>query len=71
MAHRQPGKDVRKVAAFQIFAKRLADIRPGGVDTAQVTFDNCCIPFDQLIGAEGEGYRIALSAPPRSKRPGC
>ena len=52
------GKD----AAFEVFAKRLADIKPGGVDTAQVTFDNCCIPFDQLIGAEGEGYRIALSA---------
>jgi hypothetical protein len=31
-------------------------------DTAQVTFDNCLIPFDHLIGAEGEGYRIALSA---------
>ena len=53
---------MRKVAAFQTFAKGLADVRPGGVDTAQVTFDNCCIPFDQLIGAEGEGYRIALSA---------
>jgi butyryl-CoA dehydrogenase len=31
-------------------------------DTAQINFDNCRIPPDHLIGAEGEGYRIALSA---------
>ena len=31
-------------------------------DTAQVTFDNCTVPAENLIGAEGEGYRIALSA---------
>jgi butyryl-CoA dehydrogenase len=31
-------------------------------DTAQINFDNCRIPAENLIGAEGEGYRIALSA---------
>jgi butyryl-CoA dehydrogenase len=31
-------------------------------DTAQINFDDCRIPADHLIGAEGEGYRIALSA---------
>jgi hypothetical protein len=31
-------------------------------DTAQINFDNCRIPAEGLIGAEGEGYRIALSA---------
>jgi alkylation response protein AidB-like acyl-CoA dehydrogenase len=31
-------------------------------DTAQIAFENCRIPFESLIGAEGEGYRIALSA---------
>ncbi|MEO7391927.1 MAG: acyl-CoA dehydrogenase family protein [Ramlibacter sp.] len=31
-------------------------------DTAQINFDNCRIPADQLIGQEGEGYKIALSA---------
>ncbi len=31
-------------------------------DTAQINFDNCRIPADNLIGQEGEGYRIALSA---------
>jgi butyryl-CoA dehydrogenase len=31
-------------------------------DTAQINFDKCRIPADHLIGAEGEGYRIALSA---------
>jgi alkylation response protein AidB-like acyl-CoA dehydrogenase len=30
-------------------------------DTAQITFENCRIPADSLLGAEGEGYRIALS----------
>ena len=31
-------------------------------DTAQINFDNCLIPAENLIGAEGEGYKIALSA---------
>ena len=29
-------------------------------DTAQINFDDCRIPLENLIGAEGEGYRIAL-----------
>ena len=29
-------------------------------DTAQINFDNCRIPIENLIGAEGEGYKIAL-----------
>ena len=31
-------------------------------DTAQINFDNCRIPAENLIGAVGEGYKIALSA---------
>ena len=31
-------------------------------DTAQINFDQCRIPATNLIGAEGEGYKIALSA---------
>jgi butyryl-CoA dehydrogenase len=31
-------------------------------DTAQINLDNCRIPADNLIGREGEGYRIALGA---------
>jgi len=30
-------------------------------DTATVMFDNCRVPADHLLGAEGEGYKIALS----------
>ncbi|HRD34426.1 MAG TPA: acyl-CoA dehydrogenase family protein [Rhodocyclaceae bacterium] len=30
-------------------------------DTAQILFEDCRVPADALIGAEGEGYRIALS----------
>jgi butyryl-CoA dehydrogenase len=30
-------------------------------DTAQITFEDCRIPAANLLGAEGQGYRIALS----------
>ncbi|MDO9601276.1 MAG: acyl-CoA dehydrogenase family protein [Rhodocyclaceae bacterium] len=30
-------------------------------DTAQIIFENCRIPADCLLGAEGDGYKIALS----------
>ncbi|MGF6528963.1 acyl-CoA dehydrogenase family protein [Variovorax sp. PvP013] len=31
-------------------------------DTAQINFDGCRVPAANLLGAEGEGYRIALGA---------
>lgn len=31
-------------------------------DTAQINFEACRVPADNLIGEEGEGYKIALSA---------
>ncbi|MFP4889994.1 acyl-CoA dehydrogenase family protein [Paraburkholderia sp. EG304] len=30
-------------------------------DTAQIVFEDCRVPAANLVGAEGEGYRIALS----------
>ena len=42
-------------------ASRLEDkLGQHSSDTAQVNFDNCRIPADNLIGVEGEGYKIAL-----------
>ena len=44
-------------------ADRLEDkLGQHSSDTAQINFDNCQIPFENLIGNEGEGYKIALSA---------
>jgi hypothetical protein len=44
-------------------ASRLEDkLGQHSSDTAQVNFDDCRIPAENLIGAEGEGYKIALSA---------
>ena len=44
-------------------ADRLEDkLGQHSSDTAQVNFDDCHIPFENLIGSEGEGYKIALSA---------
>jgi butyryl-CoA dehydrogenase len=31
-------------------------------DTAQINFDNCRVPVENLLGQEGEGYKIALGA---------
>jgi hypothetical protein len=30
-------------------------------DTAQITLETCKVPADHMLGAEGEGYRIALA----------
>jgi butyryl-CoA dehydrogenase len=30
-------------------------------DTAQIVFDNCNVPAENLLGREGDGYRIALA----------
>ena len=44
-------------------AARLEDkLGQHSSDTAQVNFDNCRVSFENLIGNEGEGYKIALSA---------
>ena len=42
-------------------AARLEDkLGQHSSDTAQVNFDDCRVPAENLIGAEGEGYKIAL-----------
>jgi butyryl-CoA dehydrogenase len=64
------GAGKRGMSAFLVPTRR-ARLRGGRLedkvgqhssDTAQINFDNCRIPAENLIGEEGEGYRIALSA---------
>ncbi|KWT69761.1 MULTISPECIES: acyl-CoA dehydrogenase family protein [unclassified Variovorax] len=44
-------------------AARLEDkLGQHSSDTAQINFDACRIPAENLIGQEGEGYKIALGA---------
>jgi len=44
-------------------ATRLEDkLGQHSSDTAQINFDGCRIPAENLIGQEGEGYKIALGA---------
>ncbi len=50
-------------SALGYSADRLEDkLGQHSSDTAQVNFDNCRIPSENLIGNEGDGYKIALSA---------
>jgi butyryl-CoA dehydrogenase len=65
-----PGAGKRGMSAFLVptntpgyAVSRLEDkIGQHSSDTAQVNFDSCRIPADHLVGEEGEGYKIALSA---------
>jgi len=44
-------------------ATRLEDkLGQHSSDTAQINFDGCRIPAENLLGQEGEGYKIALGA---------
>jgi len=64
------GAGKRGMSAFMVptdtpgyLVARLEDkIGQHSSDTAQIQLENCRIPADHLIGEEGEGYRIALSA---------
>ena len=47
---------------------RLEDKLASTAATPQINFDNCRIPAENLIGAEGEGYKIALGARRRPHR---
>jgi len=64
------GAGKRGMSAFMVptdapgyLVARLEDkIGQHSSDTAQIQLDDCRVPADHLIGEEGEGYRIALSA---------
>jgi acyl-CoA dehydrogenase len=65
-AYPKGSQEIAKMSAFIVTAdtpgvlKGKPEMKLGlkASDTAGVTFDNVVIPKDQLIGAEGDGYRI-------------
>ena len=69
-ARTSPEEGHRNVAAF-IVEKGAPGFRTNEIkgklglksaNTAELFFENCLIPDDALLGAEGEGFKIALSA---------
>jgi butyryl-CoA dehydrogenase len=69
MAVTDPEAGKRGISAFIVptnspgyIVSRLEDkLGQHASDTAQITFENCVIPADNLIGQEGQGLKIALS----------
>ena len=63
------GKPSQRMSAFivptdtpgYIVARLEEKIGQNSSDTAQIVFENCRIPAAYRIGAEGQGYKIALS----------
>ena len=63
-----PGAGKKGMSAFLVPTKtpgyvvaRLEDkLGQHSSDTAQINFDQCCVPVENRLGAEGEGYKIAL-----------
>jgi alkylation response protein AidB-like acyl-CoA dehydrogenase len=64
-----PGAGKKGISAFivpadtpgYIVARVEEKLGQHASDTAQILFENCRIPAENLLGAEGQGYRIALS----------
>jgi alkylation response protein AidB-like acyl-CoA dehydrogenase len=44
-----------------VVARVEAKLGQRASDTAQIVFENCEVPADNLLGREGDGYRIALA----------
>jgi len=69
MAVTDPAAGARGISAFVVergdpgFTFGALEHKLGirGSPTRELYFDNCVIPADRLVGAEGEGFRIALA----------
>ena len=64
-----PGAGKKGISAFivpadapgYIVARVEEKLGQHASDTAQILFEDCRIPAENLLGTEGQGYRIALS----------
>ena len=73
----RPGRGPRGISAFLVEADtpgfEVARLEPklgiAGSTTGELVFDGCRVPAANLLGAEGEGFRIAMRILDRS-RPG-
>lgn len=69
-AHTSPEEGHRNIAAFIVekgtpgFTAKEIKGKLGlkSANTAELFFENCALPPDALLGSEGEGFKIALSA---------
>lgn len=69
-AHTSPEEGHRNIAAFIVekgcpgFTTKEIKGKLGlkSANTAELFFENCLIPPEAILGAEGEGFKIALSA---------
>ncbi|WP_085506288.1 acyl-CoA dehydrogenase [Thalassobacillus devorans] len=52
---------VEKDTPGLVIGKKEKKMGLHGSNTVQLTFDNCEVPAEQMLGNEGEGFRIAMS----------
>ncbi len=71
----QPGHGAEAISAFMVedgtpgllFGKKEEKIGMRGTVTTDLIFENCRVPHENLLGKEGEGWKMAIDTLHRSK----